>query len=258
MPPPSLPLFLKIFSVIGALLAEIVTDNGPAFVQALNVLADRYNIRHIRISPYNSQANSVVERCYLDVQEAIIKSTPRGEFRWHTAAHSVFWAKHMTMLRSTGLSPYFMVHSVEPLFPFDLAEATFLVPPPDTEPLFSSGLIAWRACQLQKHQEDLESIRGCVLKAQFESVKHFEVAFKNRIKNYDFQAGSLVLVRNTRIEKELNQKMKPQYLSPMVVPLNYRQVIPTGRVGRSSIQIVLHCLLAYPLLFSPFICYLYH
>ena len=31
-------------------LAEIVTDNGPAFVQALDVLADRYNIRHIRIS----------------------------------------------------------------------------------------------------------------------------------------------------------------------------------------------------------------
>ena len=27
-------------------LAEIVTDNGPAFVQALNVLANRYNIRH--------------------------------------------------------------------------------------------------------------------------------------------------------------------------------------------------------------------
>ena len=28
-------------------LAEIVTDNGPAFVQALDVLADRYNIRHM-------------------------------------------------------------------------------------------------------------------------------------------------------------------------------------------------------------------
>ena len=100
-----------------------------------------------------------------------------------------------------------MVHGIEPLFFFDLAEATFLVPPPDTKPLFSSGLIAWRACQLQK----------CVLKAQFKSVKHFKAAFKNWIKNYGFQAGSLVLVRNTRIEKELNQRTKPQYLGPMVV-----------------------------------------
>ena len=89
-----------------------------------------------------------------------------------------------------------MVHGVKPLFPFDLAEATFLVPPPDTKPLFSSGLIAWRARQLQKHQEDLESIREHVLKAWFESVKHFEAAFKNRIKDFDFRAGSLVLVQN--------------------------------------------------------------
>ena len=99
----------------------------------------------------------------------------------------------MTVLRSTSLSPYFMVHSIEPLFPFDLTEATFLVPPPDTEPP-PSGLIAWRAHQLQKHQEDLESIRERVLKARFESVKHFKATFKNWIKDFDFQAGSLVLV----------------------------------------------------------------
>ena len=59
-------------------LAEIVTDNSPAVVQALDVLADRYNIQHIRISPYNSQANGVVEQHHLDVWEAIIKSTQGG------------------------------------------------------------------------------------------------------------------------------------------------------------------------------------
>ena len=146
----------------------------------------------------------MVERRHLDVWEAIIKSTPGGEFCWHNAAHSVFWAECTTVLQSTGLSPYFMVHGVEPLFPFDLAEATFLVPPPDTEPLFSSGLIAWRAHQLQKRQEDLELIHEHVLKALFKSVKHFKATFKNQIKDFDFRAGSLVLVRNTRIEKELN------------------------------------------------------
>ena len=90
-----------------------------------------------------------------------------------------------------------MVHSVEPLFPFDISKAMFLVPSPDTEPLSSVGLIAWRARQLQKCQDDLESIRKRVLKACFESIKHFEAAFKNRIKDFDFHHGSLVLVRNT-------------------------------------------------------------
>ena len=34
-------------------VSEIITDNGPAFIQALDVLASRYGIHHIRISPYN-------------------------------------------------------------------------------------------------------------------------------------------------------------------------------------------------------------
>ncbi|KAF8548027.1 hypothetical protein OG21DRAFT_1489718 [Imleria badia] len=140
-----------------------------------------------------------------------------GESRWYSVAHSVFWAERVTILRSTGLSPYFMIHGVEPLFPFDFSEATFLVPPPDTNPIFSSDLIAWRARQLQKRQEDLKSIRERVLKAHFESVKHFEAAFKNRIKDFDFRHGGLVLVQNTCVEKELNRKMKPRYLGPMVV-----------------------------------------
>ena len=110
-----------------------------------------------------------------------------------------------------------MVHGIEPLFPFDIAEATFLVPPPEVDPLTPSDLIAWRARQLQKCQVDLESIHDRVLKARFDSVRHFETAFKNRIKDFNFRPGSLVLVRNTRVEKELNRKTKPRYLGPMVV-----------------------------------------
>jgi hypothetical protein len=48
-------------------LEEIVTDNGPAFIEALNWLAEQYGIHHIRILLYNSQANGIVECCHLDV-----------------------------------------------------------------------------------------------------------------------------------------------------------------------------------------------
>ena len=40
---------------------EIVTDNGPAMVAALEWLSEKYHINHIRISAYNSKANGVVE-----------------------------------------------------------------------------------------------------------------------------------------------------------------------------------------------------
>ena len=60
-------------------------------------------------------------------------------------------------------------------------------------------------------------IRERIFKARFESVKHFEAAYKNWIKDFDFRPGSLVLVRNTHIKKEFNRKTKPRYLGPMVV-----------------------------------------
>ena len=101
----------------------------------------------------------MVERCYYDVREAIIKSCKGVESHWPRTIHSVFWAEQITILRSTGLSPYFMAHGVEPLFPFDLVEATFLVPPLDADSSSTSDLIAWHVCQLQKRQEDLDTIR---------------------------------------------------------------------------------------------------
>jgi hypothetical protein len=78
-----------------------------------------------------------------------MKSCDGEEAHWPHTAHSVFWAERVTIQRSTGLSPYFMVHGIEPLFPFDLTEATFLVPIPDTDRISTSALLAFHAQQLQ-------------------------------------------------------------------------------------------------------------
>ena len=53
-------IFEDILCYWGA-LAEIVTDNGPAFVQALDVPADRYNIRHT-VTPKTLSLTSTVVR----------------------------------------------------------------------------------------------------------------------------------------------------------------------------------------------------
>ena len=39
-----------------------------------------------------------------------------------------FWANHTIVCKLTGYSPFYMVHSVEPTLPFNILEATFLVP----------------------------------------------------------------------------------------------------------------------------------
>jgi hypothetical protein len=131
-----------------------------------------------------------------------MKSCDGEEAHWPHTAHSVFWAERVTIQRSTGLSPYLMAHGIELLFPFDLTEAIFLVPILDTYWISTSALLAFHTHQLQKCVEDLESIKDHILKTHFTSIKKFEAVFKNRIKDYDFQPSSLVLVQNSQIEKE--------------------------------------------------------
>jgi hypothetical protein len=79
-------IFEEILCCWGA-LEEIVTDNGLAFIEALNWLAEQYRIHHIRIFPYKLQVNGIVEHRHLDVQEAIMKVCDGEKRKWPTAAH---------------------------------------------------------------------------------------------------------------------------------------------------------------------------
>ena len=109
-----------------------------------------------------------------------------------------------------------MAHGIEPILPFDLVEATFLVPKLD-KLLLRVDLIAIWARQLEKQELDLAMVKEQVLKARYASIAQFEKKNASLIKDYDFAPSSLVLVRNTRIENDLSCKTKPCYLGPLLV-----------------------------------------
>jgi hypothetical protein len=197
-------------------LAEIVTDNGPAFIAALDYLARQYHIRHIRISGYNSRANGLVERSHFDVRQSLYKAVDGIESKWSLGTHSVFWAERVTVRRRMGCSPYFAATGSHPLLPLDIAEATYLLPPPDSI-LSSTDLITRRAIALQKRSTDLEQLYSKVYTARIEAAKRFELVHKRTIRDYNFAKGDLVLMRNTQIEKSLDRKMRPRYLGPLIV-----------------------------------------
>lgn len=109
-----------------------------------------------------------------------------------------------------------MAHGVEPILPFDLAEATFLVLV-DLLEMSTTALVAHRAHQLQKCPVDLALIHERVVQARYASAKQFTERYCHMIKDFNFEPGAFVLVRNSRVERELDQKTKPRYLGPMVV-----------------------------------------
>ncbi|KIM37969.1 hypothetical protein M413DRAFT_30616 [Hebeloma cylindrosporum] len=145
-----------------------------------------------------------------------MKTTEGDESKWPDVTPAVFWAERVTIQKSTGYSPYYLAHGVEPLLPFDLAEGMYLAP--DINGTMSTeDLIALRAKMLLKRPQDLARVRDKVLKARWESVKQLEKDLRHRIKEFNFQPGNLILVRNSCFDKGLTNKMKPRFLGPMVV-----------------------------------------
>jgi len=198
------------------LLLEIVTDNGPPIIKACEYLTKKYGIKHIRISGYNSRANGIIERSHFDIRQALFKASDGDESKWHQVVSYMFWADRVTVRRRMGCSPYFGLTGTHPLLPFDIAEANYLLPPPD-QVLSTTDLIARRSIALQKRREDLEQLRSKVYEARVKAAIRFEQDNVNTIKTYDFKLGDLVLIRNTAIEKSLNRKMRPRYLGPLIV-----------------------------------------
>src|SRR5882724_2319448 len=145
-----------------------------------------------------------------------MKMCNNKHLKWVYMAPLVFWANQVTVCQLVSYSPYFMAHGVEVVLPLDIVEATYLLPPLDV-PTTTKDLIAHHAQQLQKRPEDLCEMLASVLKARKQLAAQFVKCFSSTILEYDFEVGSLVLVYNSCIEKELNHKTKPHFLGPMVV-----------------------------------------
>jgi hypothetical protein len=138
-------------------LREIVTDNGPAFLKAMEYLSKCYHLNHIRISRYNSRANGTVERSHFDVCQSLFKVVDGDQKRWSLGVYSVFWAERVTPHKCMGCSPYFAVTGAHPILPFDIAKATYLQPLP-TFVMSTTNLISHRAIALQKRSADVNAL----------------------------------------------------------------------------------------------------
>src|SRR5882724_9930865 len=99
------------------------------FVAVAGYLLEKYGIHHIKISPYNSQANGLVECKHFDIRKSLMKACNNDHSKWVNMAPLMFWADWVTICQSTGYSLFLMAHGVEAVLPFDIAEATYLLPP---------------------------------------------------------------------------------------------------------------------------------
>jgi len=198
-------LYEEIICRWGSLMI-IVTDNGSSFLAAVQWIAEKWGIKHITISLYNSQANGKIERPHWDIRQMLYKATGSKNLdKWYWFLNAVLWADRVSVRKRTGCSPYFMVTGAHPILPLDAKEATWLVKPPSGV-MTHEELIGSRARALAKHRIHVAEMR-----------KRIDQEKLQRIRDFKFQPGDLVLYRHSEIESSLNRKMQPRYKGPMIV-----------------------------------------
>ena len=197
-------------------ITEIITDNGGPYRSAVAWLEQKYGIKGIKISSYNSKANGKIERPHWDVRQMLYKATGGNPSKWYWFFHHIMWADRVSVRKGFGCSPFFMVTGAHPILPLDIQEATWLVELPGRI-LTTVELIAYRAQALAKHRQHVIEMRNRIDKGKREWLARYEKDNKHTIKDLDFKPGDLVLVRNTEIESSLDKKMKARYNGPMIV-----------------------------------------
>lgn len=193
----------------------IYVDNGSPFIAAIEYLK-KWGIKGIRISAYNKQAQGRIERPHGDIRQSLYKATGGAVNKWFYFLHHVLWADRITVRRGMGCSPFFATTGAHPILPLDIIEATWLVKIPGRA-LTTDEMIGYRARALAKHVDHIEDMRRRVSNEKQKRLLQYEKDHKATIKDYNFKQGDLVLVRNTQIEDNLDRKMFPRYLGPMIV-----------------------------------------
>jgi transposase InsO family protein len=193
---------------------EVVTDNGPSFKKEFAEVLQKYGVKQIRISPYNSQANGVVERGHYNIREALVKLCKDDLSQWPLMVSAACYADRITVRRATGFSPFYLLHGVHPFMPCDLADATFMVTE-FTPGMTDEDLIAARTRQLLRMPQDVEKARRILKKSRFRSKEAYEAKFGKRIQK-EYEPGALVLIRNNPIENSVSieRKTANRYMGP--------------------------------------------
>jgi hypothetical protein len=150
------------------------------------------------------------------LREALVKACRGRITKWPDFLAETVFADRITVSKVTGYSPYQLLHATDPILPFDLTEATFMV-----EGFYSgmstAELLALRARQLCKHDQDIKKAAATLKAARFKSKEQFEKRFIKKLQKESYKEGELVLMRNTRIETALNRKTQARYLGPYEV-----------------------------------------
>jgi hypothetical protein len=174
-------------------IPQITTDNGTEFRGAVDILARKYGITVIRISPYNPAANGMIERGHRTWINSIWKLCGSKKHRWSRWFYHVMWADRVTTRRATGYSPYYLLYGKPYLFPFNLTDKTWYTV--DWHGLETTAdLLAVRALQIKSLHTNRKKAVDSNTKSRAQAAEQYAIKNARRLISGQYNRGELVLV----------------------------------------------------------------
>lgn len=174
-------------------IPQITTDNGTEFQGAVSILAEKYGINIIRISPYNPVANGMIERGHRTWINSIWKLCGSKKEKWSRWFYPALWADRVTTRRATGFSPYYLLYGRPHLFPFNLRDETWYTV--DWHGISSTEqLIAVRALQIRRMHMDRRKAADRNTEMRVQAANDYATKNARRLVSGKYGIGELVLV----------------------------------------------------------------
>lgn len=189
----------------------MVIDGGAENKDAVAELVQRYKVKRVMVSAYHPQANGMIERGHKPIVDALSKMSDGGSTNWVQNLPAVLCTDRSTVRTSTGLTPYYISCGSEPVLPIKLDILTWRILP-WSKVHSTAELLAMRARQLQRRDEDLEEATLHLQCMRLEGKERHDL--KHGIREEELAVGSIVLLHDTRREKDMSRKLSFKWLGP--------------------------------------------
>lgn len=172
---------------------ELSTDWGPENRSLEEIILQRHKIHHNRSSPHHPEGQGMIERGHKPIIEALARMSDGGYGSWVSLLPKALWADRISVKRSTGRSPFYLVMGREPVLHADLEFTTWqLRNRPDVHT--TEDLLEMRMQQIVHRDKDVLEAAHHLQRMREKGKEIFDETHATRS---PLSVGDLVLEHNT-------------------------------------------------------------
>ncbi len=167
-------------------------------------------------TPYHLEGNAPVERAHQTFVACLFKLAGDKKSTWPRYVHPTLFAIRVTVFRSTGYLPFFVLYGQTPVFSLDIDEQTWQTLDWDKVSTHEE-LIAIRARQILRRDEKLKEAIDVLRKSRRRAIDDRAKRQHHQFDFSDYEEGMYVWLRDSKLDEIKGGKGEWMYRGPYII-----------------------------------------